>query len=456
MASSGNGFPNRLDDKVNQASKDFDVILVGSFSPRGFVSNFSQSGKEISILAPSDKWLTSAGEDGEYTVFGGTSGAAPLVTGSLAGFEWLSGYHPTAKEAKVLLEKTALPTLHSSFEKPRINGAGLLNTYKLGEVAKRLKEKCKNKSISCFKEEILKDENYRFSEDKSLRGDMEKFFPSCAPGEGSSDILSPLSCEEKGQVFKRLRKAVLLNPNQELLESLSCIYKEGGFLQNAEALDNLALAFETQTEELISKLKVNLREATKFLNDNPRSWVKTKEDMELLAQLDKQRNLKVKAQDDLLRLLFGMREFNSLTLHLERGFRIAGGMGETGLPLLEKGFATENVELQKMALDSAGRVGEAGLPLLEKGFATENVELQKVVLWSAAKQAPVIGEAGLPLLEKGLVSGDQELQLVILVHITGYTKQEVIPMLKHVLTDNTLSEEIKTRIRDVLNNWNGK
>ena len=54
VLTSGNNFPNRLDDLKSKASQDFDVILVGSFSPKGFVSEFSQSGEEVSILAPSD------------------------------------------------------------------------------------------------------------------------------------------------------------------------------------------------------------------------------------------------------------------------------------------------------------------------------------------------------------------------------------------------------------------
>ena len=108
VVSSGNDFPFKLNDIKVKASKSYNVVLAGSFSPKGFVSEFSQSGSEVHILAPSDYWITSAGKSGEYRKFGGTSGAAPLITGSLAGFEWLSGYHPTAKEAKILLEKTAL------------------------------------------------------------------------------------------------------------------------------------------------------------------------------------------------------------------------------------------------------------------------------------------------------------------------------------------------------------
>ena len=393
VLSSGNLFLRRLDDIKRRASKDYDVILVGSFSPKGLVSDFSQSGEELSILAPSDDWLTSAGKNGEYKKFGGTSGAAPLVTGSLAGFEWLSGYHPTTKEAKVLLEKTALPTLHS-FEKPPINGAGLLNAYKLGEVAKRLKEKC-GPSISCFKEEILKDKNYHFPEDKSLKRDVARFFPFCSVG-GESGALSDLSnCEEKEKLFKRLRKAVLLKPSEELLKSLSCIYKAGGFEQNAEALDKLAMALGTE-EEVRSKLK------------------------ERLAN-------KKSVSNEILRLALGMggfeEEFDSS--ELIRGFYMAEWLGKMRLPLLKAGFASGVPKLQKKALFSAGKIGEKGLPLLEAGFASDVRELRK----EALRSARWLGEKGLPLLKEGFKSGDRVLKELAL-DSAGWVGEKGLPLLK--------------------------
>ena len=64
VTTSGNIFPNKLDDMKSKASKNYNAILVGSFSPSGFVSEPSQSGKEVHILAPSDRWITSAGRGG--------------------------------------------------------------------------------------------------------------------------------------------------------------------------------------------------------------------------------------------------------------------------------------------------------------------------------------------------------------------------------------------------------
>ena len=396
VVAAGNDFPKRLGDMQKQASRDFDVILVGSFSPKGFVSWFSQSGNEVSVLAPSDQWITSAGKQGEYEMFGGTSGAAPLVTGSLAGFEWLSGYHPTAQEAKILLEKTALPTVHSH-EKPRINGAGLLNSYKLGEVAKRLKKKCSGRSASCFKEEIRKDENYQFSEDKDLKEELSKVFPSC--GFGKEEVLSKVSnCEEKKEMFNRLRRSVLLSPRPELLRSLSCIYKGAGFSQNAKTLESLRWALGSE-KELRAKLKMRAREERK-----------TRE-----------------IRDETLRLMLSMGGFEEeWTLsELKRGLKMAGGLEEKGLPLLERGFDSGDPELQKPALELAGRIGEKGLPLLERGFDSGDPELQKPALELAGR----IGEKGLPLLERGFDSGDPELQKLAL-ELAGRIGEKGLPLLE--------------------------
>ena len=437
---SGNHFPNRLEDIKTQASKDFDVIVVGSFSPFGFVSDFSQSGEELAILAPSDFWLTSAGEDGEYEPFGGTSGAAPLVTGSLAGFEWLSGYHPTAKEAKVLLEKTAIPTLHSH-EKPRINGAGLLNAYKLGEVAKRLKEKCEGESISCFKEEILRDENYRFPEDKGLKSEVERVFPSC--GDSVASVLStsiplgddfsetslpvPLGspasnsvlfpparykCEEKNQLFNRLRRAIFLNPerSKDLLTSLRCIYEEGGFFANAEVLDKLIMALGTE-EEVREYVSAALRE-----------------------EEDKENNA--------LRLALGMGGFeDQLTLsQWKRGSHFVEGVA-----FLEKAFATGNLDLQLLALKSARWVGEPALSLLQAGFATGNRELQ----WAVLESAGYIGEPALPLLQEAFATGNQKFQLLVL-YLAEDIGEPALPLLKEMLESQHVSESVKEQIRGVI------
>ena len=232
-----------------KASKDFDAIIVGSMAPNGYKSRFSQEGEAVHIMAPSDYYITSADKDGNYRKFGGTSGAAPLVTGSLAGFEWLSGYHPTAEEAKILLAKTAIPTLYSN-DDPRKNGAGMVNAYKLGMVGKRLKQICSGRRIGwrsrrsrrsirrCFKKLIQMDSTYTFSEDSDLSQKLDQIFPECSRAVcNSNDDDQPAMCADTAAVVERLRKTAFLNPqNKELWRSLACVYASGDFTKNSKGV----------------------------------------------------------------------------------------------------------------------------------------------------------------------------------------------------------------------------
>ena len=155
------------------------------------------------------------------------------MTGSLAGFEQLAGYHPTAEEAKILLAKTAIPNQYST-DKPHKNGVGLLNAYKLGRVGKDLKLLC-GKNISCFKEMIRNDAIYTFPEDHDLLKTVEQAFPECGSqcGEGAGSS----SCIDKAEVFKKLRKSAFLNPsNRVLWRYLACIYKRSDFPENSKAM----------------------------------------------------------------------------------------------------------------------------------------------------------------------------------------------------------------------------
>ena len=409
VIAAGNKFMyENLDHKQNKASKKFDAILVGSFSPKGFVSDFSNSGEEIHIMAPSDVWISSAKRNGEHSKFSGTSGAAPLVTGSLAGFEWLSGYHPTSKEAKVLLEKTAFPTLHSH-EKPKINGVGLLNAYKLGEVGKRLKKKCKNKK-SCFKKEILNEENYRFDLDKSLEKDLSKVFPSCSVAKEPTAVsLEEPECQTKRKIFKRLRKTVLLNPkdSKELLKVLSCIYKEDGFSQNAEALDKLALALDPQ------KVRANIRALAK-----------------------KERKL----SDETIRLMLGVGGFEEeFELFKNRkAIRIARGVGASAVPVLEKAFDTGDLGLQRQTMNSASRIGTPALPIIEKAFKTNDPFLEK----EAVKAASLMGKKGFSSIGKAFDTLSHSAKIMA-VERAGWNKKFGLPVLEKAI--DTGNPELQRR-----------
>lgn len=270
IISSGNGYftdpifgENSLSSRGNtvsftarKMSQDLNVILAGSLSPQGVVSYFSSEDREVHILAPSDNFITSANKKGDYKKFSGTSGAAPLVTGSLGGFEWLSGYHPTAEEAKLLLKQTAIPTIHSQYENSRRNGFGLLNSYKLGKVALRLKEKC-DKDTECFATELQEEANYQFPMNDNLWKEANQAFPKCAVNKTIKENQN-ISCAIKKQSFQNLRKAALLNPSsRNLWKTLSCIYHSNGFTENALGLNRLG-SFEPHQLDVIFNELLNI------------------------------------------------------------------------------------------------------------------------------------------------------------------------------------------------------
>ena len=217
-----------------KASRDYNAIIVGNLGTNGQRHHSSQQGPEVFIMAPSGSHLTTVGRNGHYSRFSGTSGAAPLVTGSLAGFEWLSNYHPTPAEAKKLLEKTAIPTLHSN-ENPRKNGVGMVNAYKLARVGKRLKEQC-GQDIACFKRAINNSATYSWPADTGLLSAVDQAFPECSQSACASLVSQPAVCQNKAQVFKRLRKQALLNPsNKDLWKKIGCIYTNSGFWENGKS-----------------------------------------------------------------------------------------------------------------------------------------------------------------------------------------------------------------------------
>ncbi len=368
VASAGNYFPEKIDKMQEKASKDFDAILVGSFSPKGFVSEFSKEGEEVHILAPSDLWLTSMYKNKPYKNFGGTSGAAPLVTGSLAGFEWLSGYHPTAKEAKIILKETALPTLHS-----RQNKVGLLNSYRIGMVAKRLKKKCEDKELTCFAKEIRDKKNYQFQVDENkIKKDIDEVFSACSFGNKKSQAVENTTCEQKKKVFTKLRKTILLKPNhRELWESLSCIYRQEGFSENAKALDNIALAFDN-SKVVVEKLMKQI-----LSSDEGLEYV--------IRRLNKEIGFEI-----------AKKMFTNKNLIIRRGVIYGLSQNDEGLPFLEKFAEDKSSDVRKTVALSLSEMGYKGLPLLEKLAEDENSDVRKTVIWSLSK----IGNKGLPLLEK--------------------------------------------------------
>ena len=363
VSAAGNSYPRRQAKMMSLASKDFDLIAVGSLAPDGFVSLFSVSGEEVFILAPSDSRLASF-LNGRPARFGGTSGAAPQVTAALAAFEWLSGYHPDSYEAKHLLRKTATPVPHSH-EKPRKNGFGLLNAYKLGRIGLRLREMCSAEDAACFQKAIRGRDLFHFEENPPLLSDWNRAFPACSlekgsrsrpfhdgsrealsePARVSHPVLDP-ACREKAKAFSRMRKAALLNPGQRRFwEALSCVYEEAGFFENAKALNAVALSTGSAEEALSA-----------------------------------------------LHSLFEAGEASAGLL------RAVHNMGGEAFPLFERALFNNSIpsyksaDLALFAVETGGSYGERILRRLAE-------DRSAVVRASAAGAAGMTGEAGLEILE---------------------------------------------------------
>ena len=248
VTAAGNNAPQPVSPLKDLASKQFGAIIVGSLRSSGQRSSFSQSSSEVTIMAPGDYNLTSSDDQNRYRKFGGTSGATPLVSASLAGFEWLSHYHPTPEEAKLLLKKTAIPT----------SGGPMLNSYKLGMVGKALAKACKEEQnkLSCIKEKIKDEDTYKPENLRSVAqlGDFshEQMFPECS---SSQDQCSPSQnqgekekkCYDQEGAFLLLRKEALLDPsNKQLWKKLACVYKKSGFSQNSKGALSAYQALKTK------------------------------------------------------------------------------------------------------------------------------------------------------------------------------------------------------------------
>jgi hypothetical protein len=124
-------------------------IVVGSIGPDGRKVRYSQQGAEVTLLAPDSGEFQSYTMVGDFRVgaldpflqagFNGTSNATPQVTSALANAisVFPADFRLSAAEAKILLQRTAVPTSMSRAN-DRLNGAGSLNAYQLVRVTQRL------------------------------------------------------------------------------------------------------------------------------------------------------------------------------------------------------------------------------------------------------------------------------------------------------------------------------
>ena len=242
ITAAGNEFRPVVRPKRQSASKG-QIIVVASLAPNGYPSDFTSYGDSVTISAPSDNSIRSYDFENNPTSFGGTSGAAPLVTGTLGGFTLLSGYPLQTHEAKILLEKTSipLPYLPSS----HLLGAGMLNSYKMGMVALKIKEQCQNYDSTdqrneCMSRLLREEETYNFeSESKKMFDEAIKFFPNCLrENNNQEDIQEKDNCK-KEEALNNLRRSALLNSSDpKVWQALACV-TENFSIQTADFYSSL-------------------------------------------------------------------------------------------------------------------------------------------------------------------------------------------------------------------------
>ncbi|WP_372652219.1 S8/S53 family peptidase [Halobacteriovorax sp.] len=245
---SGNDYPLEISEVENNSG----ALLVGSHAPSGLQSSFSQVSENVITLAGGDDYQASIDGKGEHTNFGGTSGATPLVAGSIVNIASLIP-NITYEQTKKLIKKTNLPSFETN--KNYTYSPGIFNAYKAYRVAKRIALAClyniDSKDSDCVSKQLDNDENFDFR-------DQVQILPS------KDDILnSELSCEQRQKEFKRLRKISLLLDSPQIWGELDSIYTKIGYTKNSEYYSNLKNRFRL-SHTVISQME---RGALSAIND---------------------------------------------------------------------------------------------------------------------------------------------------------------------------------------------
>ena len=224
-------------------ARNQDLIAVGNCGINGNPYHNSNYAPEVTVCAPADhNILRSYDFAGRIVEFGGTSGAAPQVTAALAAFTAITGYYLKPQESIEILKKTAIPHPHLPTQSNM--GAGMLNTWKIGEVAFKLRKRCQENK-TCYADSLQSEDTFKFYVDKpsliKWTSDMEK--------EGGSR-------EEKENLLKDLRKAALLNSfDEQLWGLLASVNRKRCLEEQAQYYQSLANRAKKTDQELLYELE---------------------------------------------------------------------------------------------------------------------------------------------------------------------------------------------------------
>ena len=240
-----------LPEKRKYAQAERGIILVGDCDIDGNPYRRSSYSPEVTVCAPSGMRVLSYNFIDNQKNFGGTSGAAPQVTAALSAFTAITGYSLNYRESKRVLSKTAIP--HPRLPINSNMGAGMVNIWKMGEVAFKLQKICQRDN-SCYAQHLLEEVSFIFSVNKQeLLARTLDIFPKCLGGEGVKG--STLQQEE---LLEELRRAALLTPyDGELWSVLACINRQQCLWKHGEYYDSLAERVRKTDQEIIDDLLQN-------------------------------------------------------------------------------------------------------------------------------------------------------------------------------------------------------
>jgi len=248
------------------------AIKVGASTAIGSISDYSQEGPELDIVAPVDDFLPVKTPDKRRLLaVPGTSVAAPQVSAALTNSITILP-EIQLDIAKILLRKTATKLFHQRAQdlyQPNksinYNGAGNLNSYKLIRVTDRLKNRFENKL-----QELEKMNYFTGKSEKLIRSlkiyQLKKLLdePSLLDFKEESEkltkqainLLGIFSCKAQKTAINLLRKAILLDNKSTAAEHLISYYQRNNF-------EPLAKYYESTTlppKKYLSKLSKTERE----------------------------------------------------------------------------------------------------------------------------------------------------------------------------------------------------
>lgn len=217
VIAAGNNYPSL----ATEAIPEMHAIQVGAFSEIGTPAGYSNGSENVNIYAPAGNSMLSYDQN-KYTLFGGTSGAQPLVAGTIATAKALIK-SLTTQEVRKLLTLTATQYFDEKGTVP------VLNALRFIKVVMKLKQAhweqlSPDKKVTLLRDRSILD--FEKESDESFKIGLEQ---------NTSD-----DCEMKKLGLTNLRKAFLLSGSDKSRAALISVYDSHNLHFNSFWYKNLA------------------------------------------------------------------------------------------------------------------------------------------------------------------------------------------------------------------------